>query len=514
MSFWRLAPACSWAMRALTASRSLSSEFYPERGRERIVDRDRAGALHGLGGDRERRRLSGQLLGGVVRRERDIHRAALAGGDADELVLEPGNEGVRADGDGNVLAGPAFERHAVDRPRERDRHAVAALGGAALGLGGIGPVLVGDLLQGVVDVLVGYGGGELFQLDRLEIGQRDLGHHFQRHRIGEVGPALDHALDLVLVLGHRDLGVQRQLETVIGDDLGVGLAHHQVDGLGHHRAAIDPLEMGDRHLARPEAVDFDLIFHLGQTVIDTGREIARRNDDAELPLEAFGGGFSDLHMRDRIGLSVRYRDGSGSDGSSSRRQWIGRQRSRGVVRAEGFEPPRLSSLEPKSSASTSSATPAMGSARREPIRRAARLISWHGKAPHQKNNPAEIGLSRPWQRSACQSERKALQAILPGRRAWERARGCVVSPVASAARAASMVARSAARLFSAAMRLIMSITLPIRLAGSDAAGTVSRPEAPGPPQSSGQAPLTAPAEPRSSTRPPAAIGRRHQTHHP
>ena len=33
---------------------------------------------------------------------------------------------------------------------------------------------------------------------------------------------------------------------------------------------------------------------------------------------------------------------------------------RGVVRAEGFEPPRLSSLEPKSSASTSSATPARG----------------------------------------------------------------------------------------------------------------------------------------------------------
>src|SRR5215470_16816670 len=30
----------------------------------------------------------------------------------------------------------------------------------------------------------------------------------------------------------------------------------------------------------------------------------------------------------------------------------------GVVRAEGFEPPRLSSLEPKSSASTNSATPA------------------------------------------------------------------------------------------------------------------------------------------------------------
>jgi hypothetical protein len=65
----------------------------------------------------------------------------------------------------------------------------------------------------------------------------------------------------------------------------------------------------------------------------------------------------------------------------------------GVVRAEGFEPPRLSSLEPKSSASTSSATPAMGRARREPIRRAARLISWRGTPPHQKNGPAR---GCPW----------------------------------------------------------------------------------------------------------------------
>src|SRR4029077_10598473 len=35
-----------------------------------------------------------------------------------------------------------------------------------------------------------------------------------------------------------------------------------------------------------------------------------------------------------------------------------RERCRRLVRAEGLEPPQLSSLEPKSSASTSSATPA------------------------------------------------------------------------------------------------------------------------------------------------------------
>src|SRR3569833_3134806 len=37
-----------------------------------------------------------------------------------------------------------------------------------------------------------------------------------------------------------------------------------------------------------------------------------------------------------------------------------------LVRAEGLEPPRLSPLEPKSSASTSSATPAKGDHRKHP----------------------------------------------------------------------------------------------------------------------------------------------------
>ena len=51
--------------------------------------------------------------------------------------------------------------------------------------------------------------------------------------------------------------------------------------------------------------------------------------------------------------------------------------SKGLVRAEGLEPPRLSPLEPKSSASTNSATPARKALRGTAFGRAARLISWH-----------------------------------------------------------------------------------------------------------------------------------------
>ncbi len=63
-----------------------------------------------------------------------------------------------------------------------------------------------------------------------------------------------------------------------------------------------------------------------------------------------------------------------------------------MVRAEGFEPPRLASLEPKSSASTNSATPA--AARRSaalynmvraPCQRHKRVVSTHN--PANWNNP-------------------------------------------------------------------------------------------------------------------------------
>src|SRR5450759_3847715 len=59
----------------------------------------------------------------------------------------------------------------------------------------------------------------------------------------------------------------------------------------------------------------------------------------------------------------------------------------GVVRAEGLEPPRLSSREPKSRASTNSATPAKGSLKDDPgaaIRQGlARKGLTHRRPPRQ-----------------------------------------------------------------------------------------------------------------------------------
>jgi hypothetical protein len=58
----------------------------------------------------ELRRLAGELLVSVVRREGDLERALFADGDADELRLESRDEGAGADLHDNVLAFAALER--------------------------------------------------------------------------------------------------------------------------------------------------------------------------------------------------------------------------------------------------------------------------------------------------------------------------------------------------------------------------------------------------------------------
>src|SRR5205807_6927822 len=86
--------------------------------------------------------------------------------------------------------------------------------------------------------------------------------------------------------------------------------------------------------------------------VDLRIQIIGRDHDAEFALQSVGKCFGNLHgqiVLVRCALPVRGCF-KGSKPSRPRR----------VVRAEGFEPPRLSPLEPKSSASTSSATPAKG----------------------------------------------------------------------------------------------------------------------------------------------------------
>src|SRR6516165_2708766 len=102
--------------------------------------------------------------------------------------------------------------------------------------------------------------------------------------------------------------------------------------------------MADRHLAGAKSAQVDALLEFIQPLGQARFEIGRRNLDLKLAPEAFGKGFGHFH-----------------GGSPNMGRWRGGVEMAplpGLVRAEGFEPPRLSSREPKSRASASSATPA------------------------------------------------------------------------------------------------------------------------------------------------------------
>ena len=192
------------------------------------------------------------------------------------------------------------------------------------------------------------------ELDALEVGELDRRQDLDRHRVGEIGLALDHLLDRVLLGRQRHLRLAHELEAALGDDLGVGLAHRGLDHLGHHRAAIEALEMRDRHLARTEAVDADLVLELVELASALAARSAAGHHHLELALKAFADSFGYLHHHNLCFCAAQH----GAEGLRPARRTCRFECVPGVVRAEGLEPPRLASREPKSRASTSSATPA------------------------------------------------------------------------------------------------------------------------------------------------------------
>ena len=132
-------------------------------------------------------RLAGELLAGVVLRERNFQRAGLADADADQLLFKARNELAGADHDLDALAGAAVERRAVDGALEGDGDPVAVLGLGALALRGKGTVLVGDALDRLVDVGVGHLDDRLLDRKTLEVGELDRRHHLDRNGVGQIG---------------------------------------------------------------------------------------------------------------------------------------------------------------------------------------------------------------------------------------------------------------------------------------------------------------------------------------
>src|SRR6202011_847136 len=223
---------------------------------------------------------------------------------------------------------------------------------------------------------VGHFGDRFLYRKTLEIGERNRRHHLDRNRVGEIRFTGEDVFDGLLLRRHGDLGFGRQTKTALGKNLRIGVADGLIDGFRHHRAAIDFLQMADRYLARTKAVETDLVLEVHQTGAGLGIEIRCGNADLEFVLQSLDEGFCDLHGVNLLPLL------SGPNGADilsvcrsaalrpapvvRRTLLFGTRSSRNssykrcqrLVRAEGLEPPQLSSLEPKSSASTSSATPA------------------------------------------------------------------------------------------------------------------------------------------------------------
>ena len=72
----------------------------------------------------------------------------------------------------------------------------------------------------------------------------------------------EHALDLVLVLGQVDVGLVRGALVALLDGLAARLLDGLLQHLGHQRAAVQLLEVRDRHLALAEALELDLVLDL------------------------------------------------------------------------------------------------------------------------------------------------------------------------------------------------------------------------------------------------------------
>src|SRR5262249_10126642 len=191
--------------------------------------------------------------------------------------------------------GPAFEWLAFDRAGERDRHAIVLGRLHARRARRVGPVLLDDAFETLVDFGVGDVRRQFRQLDGLEIAERNRRHDLERHRVIEIALAGDQLLDCAFLGWKRDLRVSGKLVAVLGDNLVVGVANGRLDYLGHRRAAIHTLEVGDRYLAGTESVDADPAFQIIKARIDLRIQFGGGNDDLVFALQAFGQRFSDLH---------------------------------------------------------------------------------------------------------------------------------------------------------------------------------------------------------------------------
>ena len=180
------------------------------------------------------------------------------------------------------------------------------------------------------------------EADRLEVHDLKIGQDFQRHGVFQIAA--------VLIVANFDFRLHRRLEILIVQCLRDAFLERLLQHLAQHGFAQPHLQDRERRLAPAETGNLQFLADFGQLAGDLAVDIRRRDGYPVFAFQAFGRRFRHLH-----GSAIPIFRSGRSRGPDCSTPFDPDGR---MVRAEGLEPPRLSSLAPKASASTNSATPA------------------------------------------------------------------------------------------------------------------------------------------------------------
>ena len=223
--------------------------------------------------------------------------------DANKLLFEARDELTGTQNQHAVLVGTALKRLAVDLAQVRHGHAVAVCSRAVFRIERC--VVLGDLGNLLVDFFFSDFNDRTLDFDTGEINDLEARQDVVGHLEGKIGVA-SHDLLSIFFRQIDFRGQSRALGALLNSLLGRFLDGVRQD-LGHGLTAIHLFQMGERNLARAEALDVGLGFQVGHVIVELGGEITSRNVDFQLTLEALGEGFGYLHgfCRPRSRAAIR-----------------------------------------------------------------------------------------------------------------------------------------------------------------------------------------------------------------
>ena len=280
---------------------------------------------------------------------------SLANLGAFELGFEAGDEGVGAEHQVGVLAGAALESLVADLADEIDGELVARLRLGAFLARREGAMAVEELVEAVLHFLFRHFGNQALQLDVVEGAEFEGRKDFEGQAELQVARGFEDLFHLGLVFGEVELGLAGEANLVVLEDLLLRFADGLLDDVAHDRLAIEAAQMRGRHLAGAEPVDAHLGLDVGELRVELGREFGGGQHHLIGALQPLRKRFGRLHRQNLLKPDRR-----AAQASKLLKLLRRAAKPAPLVRAEGLEPPRFSPPEPKSGASTSSATPARG----------------------------------------------------------------------------------------------------------------------------------------------------------